>query len=723
MKNRLQALLEASRNPLYANANALVANQASSAVLGLIYWMLAARLYHVDTVGASSAVISTLLLLSAVAQLGLGTGMMRFLPRAGTDTRRLILLSYGAVILTSGVLALGFALLGGALEFKGVMGRGPLLAVFAILATMSWSIFYLQDAVLKGLRRAKWVFIDNLLYNLAKIATLVFGARYMVHAGIVESWFLPTPIMIVLIGWMIFGVFTRPENIVPSPVGGERLTLREVATSAGGDHVGSLVAEAAVRLLPLLVLAVLGVAENAYFYQAWLVATPIALFASSMADSFSAEAATDRPSIGRYSRDILRHMALLILPVAALLAVAAPLVLTLFGRTYAAEGTVLLRWLCLSSPLVIFNAWYLAYLRVTGRIKRVVWLQVLAAAVLIALSYLLIHPLGVAGVGIAWLISQAAEAIFGLADARGVLLGHAPSDPGGPVLIDGAIFVSPHLDDAALSCGGGITRLVGAGIPVTVVSIFTADPPAEVSLSPLARYALATWVSSDRSFSSRRAEDRAAMGVLGARSEHLGELDVIFRRSKSGEPLYREPISAPAPDDVESLLPRLVAALQDSAVGTTPNATVFCPMAAYGHVDHTLAREAVEQVVDGARITYYDEYPYCARWGASNADATGPHGWQLHELPLAAVEIETRIAAIGCYESQLRGLFPSPLERFGAILLRRIPVIGRVWVPEPDPKASRARMSSQVIIDSAGVGGERYCWSPESTTPFPPAPK
>ena len=405
-------------------------------------------------------------------------------------------------------------------------------------------------------------------------------------------------------------------------------------------------------------------------------------------------------------------MALLILPVAALLAVAAPLVLTLFGRTYAAEGTVLLRWLCLSSPLVIFNAWYLAYLRVTGRIKRVVWLQVLAAAVLIALSYLLIHPLGVAGVGIAWLISQAAEAIFGLADARGVLLGHAPSDPGGPVLIDGAIFVSPHLDDAALSCGGGITRLVGAGIPVTVVSIFTADPPAEVSLSPLARYALATWVSSDRSFSSRRAEDRAAMGVLGARSEHLGELDVIFRRSKSGEPLYREPISAPAPDDVESLLPRLVAALQDSAVGTTPNATVFCPMAAYGHVDHTLAREAVEQVVDGARITYYDEYPYCARWGASNADATGPHGWQLHELPLAAVEIETRIAAIGCYESQLRGLFPSHSSGLGQSCCGAYRSSGECGSPNPIRRRSaqecRRKSSSiaQASVES-GIAGRQ----------------
>ena len=283
-----------------------------------------------------------------------------------------------------------------------------------------------------------------------------------------------------------------------------------------------------------------------------------------------------------------------------------------------------------------------------------------------------------------------------------------------------AVFVSPHLDDAALSCGGGIARLVGSGIPVTVVTLFTADQPQGMPLSPLARHALVTWGSSEHLFSDRRAEDRAAMGVLGARFEHLDQLDVIFRRSKSGEPLYRGPISAPAPDDIELLLPRLVTAVQDSAVGTTPEATVFCPMAACGHVDHTLAREAVEQVVDGTRIVYYDEYPYCARPGAPVAGATSPDGWRLYELALSAQEIEARVTATACYKSQLRGLFPSPIEQFGTILSHRVPLVRRGWVPSPNHDASRRRMASRIIIDTAGIGGERYCWSLEATTPFPP---
>ena len=417
---------------MYANAYALVANQVFSAGLGLLYWMLAARLYGVDTVGASSAVISTLLLISGIAQLGLGGGMTRFLPRAGTRTRRFIVLSYAAVVATSVLLSIVFVVLGGALGLRGVLGEGPLLGVWAVLAAILWSIFRLQDAVLKGLRQAKWVLIENMLYNVAKIVLLVLGARYLANAGIVGSWFLPTPIVIVLVTWLIFGLFTRADRIEPAPVGGQRLTMREIATSSGGDHIGSLVAEAASRLLPLLIVAVLGAAANAYFYQAWLVATTLALFASGMTDSFTAEAAADRPRIGRYSRGILRHMAVLIIPASAILAIGAPLILTLFGRSYAAEGTTLLRWLCLSSPLIIFNNWYLAYARVVGRITQVVLLQALGAALLLGLSYLFLQPLGITGVGIAWMLSQAATAIVGLIDSHSVLFEAEHAEGGTP---------------------------------------------------------------------------------------------------------------------------------------------------------------------------------------------------------------------------------------------------------------------------------------------------
>lgn len=430
MMIRLRELVEAGRSPLRANAYALVANQILSAGMGLVYWVLAARFYGAETVGISAAVISTLLLISGIADLGLSAGMVRFLPRAGDRARRLILLSYAANIATSALLGGAFFALGGTLVLHGVLGDGLLVAVWVILAAVFRSIFRIQDAVLTGLHQAKWVLIENTIYNVAKIVILVAGVRYLAATGIVGSWFIPTPLVVALCTWLIFGVYTRADRLRPASAGTQPLTVREVATSSGGDHIGSLIAEAASRLLPLLVVAVLGAAANAYFYSAWLVAMTLGLMAGSMTDSFVAEAAGDRPNVGRYSRDILRQMTLLIIPAAAVVGFGAQIILTLFTKTYAAEGTALLRWLCLSGPLIVFNTWYLAYARVMGRIKRVVWLQVTGATLLLALSYLLLRPLGITGIGIAWILSQVPIAAIGLLDSRDLLIRPAASGRG-----------------------------------------------------------------------------------------------------------------------------------------------------------------------------------------------------------------------------------------------------------------------------------------------------
>jgi O-antigen/teichoic acid export membrane protein len=335
-------------------------------------------------------------------------------------------------VATSVLLSLGFVAFGGALGLRGVLGEGPLVGVWVVASAVLWSIFRLQDQVLIGLRQAKWVLFENTLYNLAKLALLFVGVQLMGKAGLVGSWFLPTPIVIALCTWLIFGVYTRSRRISPAPEGAKPLTVREVATSSGGDHIGSLIAEAASRLLPLLIIAILGDVATAYFTTAWLVATTLGLLAGSMTDSFTAEAAGDRANIGRYSRHIMRYMSAIILPAAAILGIGAPIILTMFGKSYASEGATLLRWLCLSAPLIVFNNWYIAYARVVGRIPQVIWIQSVSSVLLLAVSYLLLQPLGVAGVGIAWVLSQAVIAAIGVFSSRDIIFPSRPAQEGAP---------------------------------------------------------------------------------------------------------------------------------------------------------------------------------------------------------------------------------------------------------------------------------------------------
>jgi LmbE family N-acetylglucosaminyl deacetylase len=288
-------------------------------------------------------------------------------------------------------------------------------------------------------------------------------------------------------------------------------------------------------------------------------------------------------------------------------------------------------------------------------------------------------------------------------------------------MMDRAVVVSPHLDDAALSCGGGITRLVHAQIPVTVVTVFTADQPAGHPLSRLARRSHASWGAGDQPFSARRDEDSAGLELLGVRSQHLGLHDAIYRRSDGGNALYSDPLTPPAAEDLERFLPALADALRAPLSVASRETRILCPAGTGGHVDHRLVRQAVELIADADSIVYYDEYPYSARPGVSSETSDGATGWPLSLLALTAEEVEARIAAARCYGSQLRGLFPTRDERVREILSARIPVVGSWFVRPLDPDASGDRMAAQVRRDLASAGGERYWWSPRQEPPFPSA--
>lgn len=417
---RIGSALGIVRQPMYANAYALVANQVQSAALGLVYWSLASHLYGLSAYGTSSATISIVLLISAMAQLGLGPGMTRFMPRAGEQTRRLILLGYATVVVTAAVLGVVFVALGPVFGIQHLLGRGWFDWIWVPMAAAFWSVFQLQDKVLIGLMQAKWVLIENTIFNVMKLALLVALVRVVGQHGIVSSWFLPAPVVVVLVTWLVFGVYTRPERISRPAEGQSPPTLREVATTSGGDHIGLLASEAAVRLLPVVIVATLGAEANGRFYSAWLIATTLGLIAGSMTDSFTAQAAADREQIARYSRNIMAHMAAIMIPAAAVLSLGAPFILGIFGKGFSRDASALLRLLCLSSPLILFNSWYLSCARILGRVRQMIWVQVIGAVLLLGVGYALLRPFGIEGVGVAWLLSQTVLAVIGLVDARGI---------------------------------------------------------------------------------------------------------------------------------------------------------------------------------------------------------------------------------------------------------------------------------------------------------------
>lgn len=221
------------------------------------------------------------------------------------------------------------------------------------------------------------------------------------------------------------------------------------------------------------------------------------------------------------------------------------------------------------------------------------------------------------------------------------------------------IVLSPHLDDAALSCGGILHRWSReGGRKILVVNVFAAAVPDDAELSDSLKRLHATWRQAGR-FSGpvmahRRREEEAACDRLGVDVHFLDYLDAAYRRNGQGRLLY---------DPVASVMGRRHAAdapLVDELTATfrkLPSATRWLvPMGIGHHVDHLLVRDAAE----GLRrrdLRYYEDYPYArSRWLGLKARMGHLGRWRRDLRPLRPLDVEAKIEAIACHRSQLRGV-------------------------------------------------------------------
>ena len=97
------------------------------------------------------------------------------------------------------------------------------------------------------------------------------------------------------------------------------------------------------------------------------------------------------------------------------------------------------------------------------------------------------------------------------------------------------IYLSPHLDDAVLSCGGLIWEQTHRGIPVEIWTINAGDPPP----GPVSDFISVThflWGTGtpQETVDLRRMEDKNAASIVGAQARHLTNVDALYRRSDAG---------------------------------------------------------------------------------------------------------------------------------------------------------------------------------------------
>lgn len=231
----------------------------------------------------------------------------------------------------------------------------------------------------------------------------------------------------------------------------------------------------------------------------------------------------------------------------------------------------------------------------------------------------------------------------------------------GCVAMADPIFVAPHYDDVALSCGATIAQLAESCSPV-MLTIFGGEPSV-ADVSEFAQEMHHVWgLDQGSAVRRRRSEDECAARALGSsvRRQPFDWLDAIYRdsRYKSDDELFGPLLEGE--DDLSEEI-----ALRIAAIGKGP---IYVPLAVGNHVDHQLAFAAGKKLAQVGRTVYaYADMPY-----ALNRRTLTARLGLLGALPSFTVTIseddfERKWEAIQCYPSQLRMLFrdmPQPRQRF-----------------------------------------------------------
>ncbi|RKH87917.1 PIG-L family deacetylase [Corallococcus sp. AB045] len=183
-----------------------------------------------------------------------------------------------------------------------------------------------------------------------------------------------------------------------------------------------------------------------------------------------------------------------------------------------------------------------------------------------------------------------------------------------------ALFVSPHLDDVAFSCGGTLAALKAKGWTVALVTVFTRSVPGPKGFALQCQTSKGLGPEVDY-MALRRKEDRAFAACMGVDQVRWGDLEEAPHRG------YASPEALFQPPRADDVIEAKVAKCLKSVLWDLKPDRVFVPQALGSHVDHVqVVRAAKGLGIPTNRILYYRDTPYAVRQPKAHPDAAVPQG-------------------------------------------------------------------------------------------------
>ena len=399
-----------ARAALLSAFSSLVGAQVVAALLGYLYWVVAAHGMAPPEIGAAYASVAAMTLLGALAVLGHGTLLVGELPGRPADEQRVILGHSMLVVGAAGaLLGVVWAVIGPYLghTFERAVGD-PASAALFVCGVAGTAIGLMLDQAVLGLGRPGAQVTRNLVASGCKfplILVLVLAGSGS-HLAVLVAWVLPLGLS-ELVLWRRLGL--RRAAVPFEPLTAH---LRRYARPALLNHAVNVSLGASSLFVPMIAAAVLDAHDYASFSLAWLVATfvfippymlAVALFATSVGDvsTYRAQARSTLP-IG---------LAVGALCYAGAAALGGPIMAT-FGARYQAEGATILRIVALGVLALVVKDHLFALHRVREQMVSAAVIAVAGLSGELTGAALGAVVAGPTGLGVGWVIALYVQALW-----------------------------------------------------------------------------------------------------------------------------------------------------------------------------------------------------------------------------------------------------------------------------------------------------------------------
>jgi LmbE family N-acetylglucosaminyl deacetylase len=214
------------------------------------------------------------------------------------------------------------------------------------------------------------------------------------------------------------------------------------------------------------------------------------------------------------------------------------------------------------------------------------------------------------------------------------------------------IYLSPHLDDAIFSAGGGIHEQTQSGIPTEIWTIMSGCPK-NIHLTDFAKGLHKQWgvSSAEESLKIRRLENERAARIVGAKITYFDFIDSMYRCGPQGQPLYTSSFTQPHKSDL--YLPEEIA--KSISAGLDQEDILVCPLAIGGHIDHVIVRKAAELL--NRSLLYMADIPYLL----NNPRILWSITFRMKKIiqPISELSLKMWLKANQAYASQIQMEFTS----------------------------------------------------------------